>query len=234
MICHLCGLGSYVFPDDAGRLPAGIVATLAGTVLGVGTDVGSTGAALQDRLGVLVVLAISALVGAGVATLRGRLRPAQALALFATLDILIFLEQPLDVGVAVALAGAGYGTMCSAERDLAPLTMLIVYGIGFVVVQKMMSRRGGAGPSVVGRRRPGSRIRLLPVAFVLAAQPAGVVAGLARQFAEQARCGPALASLTLVDSAVTFPALHVNSPLRTLDRTDNAYANPIWSAQVTT
>lgn len=225
------GLGSYVFPEDAGRFPGGIVATLAassaldligadstskvvvagivgclvaglpatllnptlgvfgliglaglaGTVLGVGTDVGCTGVALLDRLGVLVVLAVAALVGAGVATMQGRLRSAEALALFATLDILIFLEQPLGVwlfgqgwaqtiipivaaallgyggaampglviglgalgvGFAVALAGAGYGTMCSSGQDFVPLTMLIVYGIGYVIVRKVVARKG--------------------------------------------------------------------------------------------
>ena len=224
------GLGSYVFPDDAGRLASGIVGTLAvrsatepldaghlasgvlGLVMGIlsaslpekllkptlgffgvlgliglvvalggfANDSGCTGVGLERRLFVLVVLASSALVGALVATMQGRLRSAAPLALFATLDILVFLEEPLGVplfgqgwgrtlvpvmvaallgyggavmpavviglgalgvGFAAILASAGYGTMCSATPDFAPLVMLVLYGIGFVVTTKFLGRR---------------------------------------------------------------------------------------------
>lgn len=221
------GLGSYVFPEDAGRLAGGIVATQAlgsvlnafradsatgvvlagvagalsawlpekvlkpvfgvvgiagmlGTMYGFASDAGCTDVALPDRVGVLLVLTVSALAGAVVATVQGRLRSAAPLALFATLDILIFLEEPLGVplfgqgwaqtlvplavaallgyggavmpgvviglgalavGFATALAGAGYGTMCSATPDFAPLTMLVLFGIGYALTRKVAARR---------------------------------------------------------------------------------------------
>ncbi len=108
---------------------------LLGTMFGFATDAACTDEALQGRLSVLVMLAISALIGAVVAALRGRLRSAEPLALFATLDILIFLEEPLGV----SLFGQGW------VATVIPLLVAGLLGYGGAAMPGLVIGLGAVG-----------------------------------------------------------------------------------------
>lgn len=129
------------------RKPLGIVfqligaAGIIGVLIGFTTDSICSGLALENRIVILVVLAFSALIGAVLAGVWGRLRAAPLLALFGTLEILIFLGQPFGVtlfqeGAIAALAPIALAGLLGFFGGLMPGVVigLAAVGIGFATV----------------------------------------------------------------------------------------------------
>lgn len=107
-----------------------------GTVLGFFSDAQCGNVALSARLASLVVLAVAAAIGAALAGVTGRLRPSGALAVFAALEVLVFLSSPLGVSV---IDTSGFGVVASIVIAavfgfFAFLAPRAVMGLGAVAV----------------------------------------------------------------------------------------------------